>query len=110
MLPRYHDEDFEHPVDHTVLHDLASIMLDIMKRVEKVANAYTVVLHTSPNAYKDPYANDNLPVSEYFHWHIEILPRDLKSSRFKRDDQFLRGTHNTGRSNQFIKDTENLRG
>jgi UDPglucose--hexose-1-phosphate uridylyltransferase len=88
VLPRFHDDSFENSVDQSVMRDLASIMLDIMKRVEKVANAYTMVLHTSPNAYKDPYGNDDLPISEYFHWHIEILPRDLRSSRFKRDDQF----------------------
>ena len=88
VLPRYHDDSFEHPVDQAAMRDLASLMLDIMKRVEKVANAYTMVLHTSPNAYRDPWDNDNIPISEYFHWHIEILPRDLRSSRFKRDDQF----------------------
>ncbi|MDR2018112.1 MAG: DUF4931 domain-containing protein [Syntrophobacterales bacterium] len=88
VMPRFHDDCFERPVDHGVLRDLTSIMLDIMKRMEKVVNAYSVVLHTSPNMYKDPYVTDDLPVSEYFHWRIEILPRDLRSSRFKRNDQF----------------------
>jgi hypothetical protein len=27
-------------------------------------------------------------VKDYFHWHIEILPRDFRSSKYKREDAF----------------------
>jgi len=33
-------------------------------------------------------AGEDLRVDDYFHWHIEILPRDVNSAKFKRDDQF----------------------
>jgi UDPglucose--hexose-1-phosphate uridylyltransferase len=89
LLPRFHDEGFEHLDDGAAKRDFASMLLDIMKRLEKVANAYSIVLHTSPNSMIRGWASeDELPVSEYFHWHIEIMPRDLRSSRYKREDQF----------------------
>ena len=88
VLPRYHDECFERTTDEAAKRDLASLLSDLMKRVEKVANAYSIVLHTSPNFAKQADREGDVPISEYFHWHIEILPRDLRSSRYKREDQF----------------------
>ena len=26
--------------------------------------------------------------SDYYHWHLEILPRDFRSSKYKREDEF----------------------
>lgn len=88
ILPRYHDDSFEHPVSEAARRDFAGLMVDTMKRLEKVTNSYSMVLHTSPNFAKGRAEDDNLPVSEFFHWHIEILPRDLRTSRYKREDQF----------------------
>jgi UDPglucose--hexose-1-phosphate uridylyltransferase len=88
VLPRFHDESFEHSMNEAAKRDLATLMLDVVKRLEKVANAYTVVLHTSPNFNRTGSDDDDVPVSDYFHWHMEILPRDLRTSRYKREDQF----------------------
>ncbi len=88
VLPRVHDEGFEHPMNDAAKRDLAGVVLDVMKRLEKVANAYSIVLHTSPNFDRDPSDDEDVPVHEYFHWHMEILPRDLRTSRYKREDQF----------------------
>ena len=88
ILPKFHDAVFEYLRDDPVKRDLASILLDIMKRLEKVTNAYSMVLHTSPNVMRAPSVEDDTHVGDYFHWHIEILPRDLRSSRYKREDQF----------------------
>ncbi len=88
VLPRLHNESFENVREESLKHGLADLMLDIMRRVEKLTNAYTLIVHTSPNTVKkDPYEKD-IPVSDYFHWHIEILPMDFKASKFKQEDEF----------------------
>ncbi len=88
ILPKFHLESFEEFRDEAPKRDLASLMLDVVKRLEKVVNAYSFVIHTSPNYLKSSARDDDLPVSSYFHWHIELLPRDFRSSRYKREDQF----------------------
>lgn len=88
IVPRFHCECFEALSDEGAKHDLAVIMIEIMKRLEKVANSYSVIVHTSPNAPRYAASPAEPSVSDYFHWHIEILPRDLRSSRYKREDQF----------------------
>jgi len=58
-----------------------------MKRIERLTNAYSIVIHTSPNMVTFQGQSDLL-IDDYFHWHIEILPRDLRSSKYKREDEF----------------------
>ncbi len=88
VIPRFHSESFESPLDGAAKNDLARIMLDVMKRLETVSNAYSLVIHTSPNLGGDTISDVSVPVSEHYHWHIEVLPRDIRSSRYKREDQF----------------------
>jgi UDPglucose--hexose-1-phosphate uridylyltransferase len=88
ILPRQHDPTFETSVDRSVKRELVSTLLDTIKRVEKLTNAYTIAFHTSPNMERASYPDDDLPISDYFHWHIEILPRDFRSSKYKGEDQF----------------------
>ncbi|MCX5813970.1 MAG: DUF4931 domain-containing protein [Proteobacteria bacterium] len=88
ILPRLHSESFEQMRGYDIKLGLVNLMLDIMKRIEKLTNAYTLVIHTSPNTYKTDFEKERVPISEYFHWHIEILPLDQKSSKYKREDEF----------------------
>jgi UDPglucose--hexose-1-phosphate uridylyltransferase len=88
ILPRLHSESFEQIHGNDIKFGLANIVLDIMKRIEKLTNSYTLVIHTSPNVYKTDFQKETLQISEYFHWHIEILPMDQKSSKYKREDEF----------------------
>ena len=88
ILPRFHSDSFENLKDEVIKHELVTIMLDLLKRIEKLTNAYTVVLHTSPNTFKGSYLDAEYSVKDYFHWHFEILPRDFKSSKYKRGDEF----------------------
>jgi UDPglucose--hexose-1-phosphate uridylyltransferase len=88
ILPRFHNERFEFPRDEEEKHALIAMILDLLKRVEKLATAYTIVVHTSPNGpIPDPNEPD-LPLSDYYHWHIEVMPRDFRSSKYKREDEF----------------------
>ncbi len=88
IVPRFHEANYESLVDEAVKDDLTEMLIDIMKRIEQFANAYTMEVHTSPNTtFAEPHGDD-LPLREYYHWHIEILPRDFRSSKYKREDEF----------------------
>ncbi|WP_198017594.1 galactose-1-phosphate uridylyltransferase [Syntrophorhabdus aromaticivorans] len=88
ILPRFHAADFENLRNGDVKHDLITIMLDILKRIEKLTNAYTIVIHTSPNLLVGSLNDVKVSLEDYYHWHIEILPRDFRSSKYKREDEF----------------------
>jgi UDPglucose--hexose-1-phosphate uridylyltransferase len=88
LLPRFHDDSFENLKDETIRHELITLLLDLLKRIEKLTTAYTIVLHTSPNTLKNSLHGFEFSIKDYYHWHIEILPRDFKSSKYKREDEF----------------------
>jgi len=88
IVPRFHEASYESLTGQVAKDDLADMLLDIMKRIEQFTNAYTMEIHTSPNTtFAEPYGDD-LAVAEYYHWHIEVLPRDFRSSKYKREDEF----------------------
>jgi UDPglucose--hexose-1-phosphate uridylyltransferase len=88
IVPRAHNPAFESWTTGAMREDFVLVFLDTMKRIEKVASAYSVAIHTSPNLVREGLAEEHARLNDYFHWHIEILPRDVNSSRFKREDQF----------------------
>lgn len=88
IVPRFHDANYENMTNQAVIEDLADMFLDILKRIEQFANAYTIEIHTSPNMPSAESHGDDLPFQAYYHWHIEILPRDFRSSKYKREDEF----------------------
>jgi len=89
ILPRFHDSNFEDLRHDVHLKDeFVSAMHDIMKRIEPLANAYSIIVHTSPNTTKGNLHDEDVSVEEYFHWHLEVLPRDFRSSKYKVEDQF----------------------
>jgi UDPglucose--hexose-1-phosphate uridylyltransferase len=88
IIPRRHHPSFEYGLDDVLKRDLITVYLDTMKRIEKVTGAYSVVIHSSPNSQRQGTNEEHPLFQDYFHWHIEILPRDFDSSKFKRQDQF----------------------
>ncbi len=89
ILPRFHDSNFENLYDEGTKQELVAIFSDTMKRIEKQAGSYTVIIHSSPNVAEiGSHDEERVPVAEHFHWHIEILPRDLRTSKYKREDEF----------------------
>jgi len=88
ILPRRHTAAFESWGYRAIQEEFVEVFLDTMKRIERVAASYSIAIHTSPNLTKDGLTEENVAVTDYFHWHLEILPRDVNSSRFKREDQF----------------------
>jgi UDPglucose--hexose-1-phosphate uridylyltransferase len=54
---------------------LARLLKSVLRRLEAVAPAYHLVLHTSPNVNaKFDRTGNWQTLSEDYHWHIEILP------------------------------------
>ncbi len=89
ILPRSHEDRFETLHDDEVLYSLAFILKDLMRRIETLVTAETMMLHTAPNVYQwGDNGGETLPVREFFHWHIEVLPRDARSVKYKMDDEF----------------------
>jgi hypothetical protein len=50
-----------------------------MKRIERVRNAYSIVVHTAPNQATEQFRQEEVQASDYFPWHTEILPRDFRT-------------------------------
>ncbi|MCX7857298.1 MAG: galactose-1-phosphate uridylyltransferase [Deltaproteobacteria bacterium] len=89
IVPKQHKDSFEDINEEEVVSSFTQILLNTMKRIEKLTNAYTIVYHTSPNfVYTNPLAEGDSSPSNYFHWHVEIMPRDFRSSKYKREDEF----------------------
>jgi len=88
ILPRKHKDCFETTQTDMIKYGLVSLMLDIMKRIEKLTNSYAIALHTSPNTGGKSHYDEGVSIADYYHWHIEILPMDLRSSKYKKEDEF----------------------
>jgi len=76
VLPLHHHASFEEDVtswDQQLR--LGRCLKSILRRLESVAPAYHLVLHTSPNlSAKFEKADNWQTVKEDYHWHFEILP------------------------------------
>jgi UDPglucose--hexose-1-phosphate uridylyltransferase len=76
VLPAQHHCTFEEDLNswEKQFH-LARFLKTVLRRLEAVAPAYHLVLHTSPNIHaKFERAGHWLSLAEDFHWHVEILP------------------------------------
>jgi UDPglucose--hexose-1-phosphate uridylyltransferase len=85
VVPRFHNAYFEAAREEDVKKDLADIVLDLTKRIEQLANAYTMEIHTVPTILEIP--GQDVPVAEYYHWHLEIQPRNFRSSKYVRENE-----------------------
>ena len=76
ILPRRHDASFESVEQPEELRDLAWMLKDTLGRLNRALNRppYNFVLHTSPVTDQE---------LEYYHWHIEILPKLTRVAGFE---------------------------
>jgi UDPglucose--hexose-1-phosphate uridylyltransferase len=83
LLHRRHNHLFEQPRPGSNRRHLAALLGRVLRRLEKVAPAFHLVLHTAPNTRnkKGELAGYWKTLSEDFHWHIEILPILEKRSK-----------------------------
>lgn len=80
ILPKTHESRFS-PPDKSFT-SLAEILQKVLKQLDKVLDAppYNFILHISP------FKEEN---NDYYHWHIEILPRLTKRAGFEWGSGFF---------------------
>jgi len=77
ILPRNHEASFEKTgaLRAGNVGDLAALLRHTLKRIRTVAEAFHLVLHTSPNSlHHSSTLGYWKTLDEDYHWHIEILP------------------------------------
>jgi len=76
LLHRRHNHIFEQPRPGSNRRQLAALLGRVLRRLEKVAPAFHLVVHTSPNtkSKKGELAGYWKTLADDFHWHIEIMP------------------------------------
>jgi UDPglucose--hexose-1-phosphate uridylyltransferase len=89
IMPRTHEASFERGVTtrQASVKDLAALLRRTFRRVLGVANAFHMVLHTSPNTlFRNQVLGYWKTIDDDYHWHLEImpiLPGKAKSYTFK---------------------------
>jgi UDPglucose--hexose-1-phosphate uridylyltransferase len=83
LLHRKHNHLFEQPDPKSNRRNFAALLGRVLRRLEKVAPAFHLVVHTAPNtrSKKGELAGYWKTLAEDFHWHIEILPIVEKRSK-----------------------------
>jgi UDPglucose--hexose-1-phosphate uridylyltransferase len=83
LLHRRHNHLFEQPRPGSNRRQLAELLGRVLRRLEKIAPAFHLVVHTAPNTRnkKGELAGYWKTLPDDFHWHIEILPILEKRSK-----------------------------
>ncbi len=76
LLKRKHNHLFEQPRPGSNRRHLAALLGRVLRRLEKTAEAYHLVVHTAPNTIgaKRELSDYWTTLADDYHWHIEILP------------------------------------
>jgi len=76
LLRRKHNHLFEQPRPGSNRRNLAALLGRVLRRLEKVSQAYHLVVHTAPNTLhtKGELTDYWKTIADDYHWHIEILP------------------------------------
>jgi UDPglucose--hexose-1-phosphate uridylyltransferase len=76
VLPRRHDSSYQIVNDEEEYTDLASILKDTLQRLNQALDRppYNFVIHTAPVSDGD---------LEFFHWHLEIMPKLTRVAGFE---------------------------
>ncbi len=75
IIPKVHHSAFEESQKHE-LERLAGILKDMLMRLDKTLDypAYNYIIHTSPMGES---------TEDYYHWHLEIMPKLTKVAGFE---------------------------
>lgn len=76
VIHRKHNHLFEQPKPGANRRHLAALLGRTLRRLEKFAPAYHMVVHTAPSTHsrKGELAGYWKTLADDYHWHIEILP------------------------------------
>jgi UDPglucose--hexose-1-phosphate uridylyltransferase len=97
ILPKRHESMFQpHDKDFS---SLSEILQRILRQMDKILDIppYNFILHTSPF-----YDEDN----EYYHWHIEIMPKLTKIAGFEWGSGFYINPTPPEEAAQFMRDAK----
>jgi len=83
ILHRRHNHLFEQPRPGANRRQLAGLVGRVLRRLEKIATSFHLVVHTAPNTRnkKGELSGYWKTLSEDYHWHIEIMPILEKRSK-----------------------------
>ncbi|MFN8008759.1 MAG: galactose-1-phosphate uridylyltransferase [Terriglobia bacterium] len=100
ILPKTHDASFE-DAQKREYESLARILRSTLQKVDHVLNqpAYNLVIHTSPLTE---------PVSNFYHWHIEIMPKLSKIAGFEWGSGFYINPVPPEDSARFLREAQAL--
>ena len=75
ILPKNHNAYFHH-TQEAQFEDVASLLSDALKRIDSTLprSPYNFMLHTAPSNERD---------EDFYHWHIEIIPKLTKVAGFE---------------------------
>jgi UDPglucose--hexose-1-phosphate uridylyltransferase len=76
ILPRRHDDSFSNVADAEEFRDLAGLLKDTLQRLNRALDRppFNFVVHTAPVAEGE---------LEYYHWHLEIMPKLTRVAGFE---------------------------
>jgi UDPglucose--hexose-1-phosphate uridylyltransferase len=76
VMDRKHNHAFEQPRPSANRRNLAALIGRVVRRLEKVSQAYHLVLHTAPNTKqtKGELSDYWQTIADDYHWHVEVLP------------------------------------
>ena len=76
LMSRRHNHLFESPRPGVNRRNLAALLGRVLRRLERISQAYHLVLHTAPNTLqtKGELSDYWKTIADDYHWHIEILP------------------------------------
>jgi UDPglucose--hexose-1-phosphate uridylyltransferase len=83
ILHRRHNHLFEQPRPGANRRQLAALLGRVLRRLEKIATSFHLVVHTAPNTRnkKGELSGYWKTLPEDYHWHIEIMPILEKRSK-----------------------------
>lgn len=98
VMPKIHDSSFEnaHKQEYEFL---AAIVQDVLKKLDKVLGnpPYNLLIHTSPISEQ---------FNDYYHWHIEIMPKLTKVAGFEWGTGFYINPTAPEEAARFLRDAK----
>lgn len=96
ILPKSHESSF---LPGSNVSSLAQILQQTLKQIDKVLDLppYNMMIHTSPFKNED---------NEYYHWHIEIIPKLTKIAGFEWGSGFFINPTPPEEAAKFLREAE----
>ncbi|MEK6678152.1 MAG: galactose-1-phosphate uridylyltransferase [Nitrospirota bacterium] len=101
ILPKIHDSSFE-DIQKQNMENLARILSESLKRMSRVLNdpPYNFIIHNSP--LKDGKST----YEDYYHWHIEIMPKLTHVAGFEAGSGFYINPTPPEEAARYLKEAE----